>query len=1285
MAITLFSLAFYLSSVQFSCIVFHFSSIMSKRPRVDINPEHASDVVYSAIVESSFSQLPLCKYAIGYFLVSEVNDVNDFLSNLPEFFGYLKVLLTVKNFKRFLENLRKCVNKDSSANVQSVVSSVHRDPNQFKLHMDSTPLALGSPCRTCFPPINASFNTLDERCRANIVKFVQEEVTTGSSMGDIYKSICDNAFKVISCFDKSLVSYEENLLEEKNKFLIYKKTLETNLAKFDAHLKRHAAQIYFGSDLSAQNVQHLDRLIFCQDLEKVSISDHLVTLPRFKNISSADPELINFREDLFKDYHSHVLTNHCEPKFNELGKKYNLIGLHGSCGKTGSSKYAQSICLNMLMLPENNDLYKEILPILNINANTRSFYKPHPLVDNLTMPRLPTVQYANEIVNQMRIEGKILLGELMDPVSHLGWDIIKACTKPIVAHTRKIDFLTIRKHSLNYQSANKYLKGKPDEYYNNIDYAIVKSLLKEYSLISDTDSTLDEVYCRNLLKKAERTRHFALWYDHAVLLNRSYILFVLYPIYNASVYESSEMSEGDLEKRIEQPYIHCVGVSASTTTAEEAFQKFRNDQLMTLVIRLKTENGIEYTDKLKFVVGDGPVRCVESGQNKSGPFRLPTIMEKFPMDTLQYAEIMGFKHCTFEDQTIHANKGGFFDRPGNAGKSLQEEMKANPLALAKIRHPSENFQLYNTTGVRSFVYDELCGRRRPPIVYMNNPSSSPKDICADGLEISPTEPLHDLKGVLVKSLGVIPGIQKAEGILKKISDIISNSCNFDYDTKFEKSAESMFKELLEVVQKLKQQLFPEGLTCSTCGHIFTMSNVEMCTKCLYYTFYRSLLEIHIFGYKNSSKRNGISALTLHNLLFVFFKSMKTIQRSIPDAATVINSMYFINMVYYLGISFELQSPLSYHAGRLEDMFRQIKNLAYKFTNRKHFDESFLLNVIKRYELSKVYKTNHSKRHSTVSAAVTAFHEANPIPSVILTSEFVKENAHDVASHLCRISNFLVSNIDQRYMFIDSNMAINFRTEESCSIEQCDKTCRPCLSKMFPDFAIHHILTSSHKLILDTKQRLYSSFSSEIISDEGGTVDIEKLKVVIGQIEDSPTCVTVHRITSDMVIGSVDISRINISQVLLPPNLDSMIARFDSFPSNLHKLKSKTSKCVALLLHDVPEVLIRFDNSFKNLTTLNCNKNPSNEHNRHNEQGYYISRVQDIVALIQERLSCMQNAIETLCSEVDKLLETQIGALEDNIIVQRLRRLQAFKLIGLELLKSLRYELDAHNYFLYRDM
>jgi hypothetical protein len=1257
---------------------------MNKRPRLDVNPEHANDIVYTAIVESGFKQLPLCKFAIGYFLVSEpTNGVAGFVSGLPDFFGYLKGYLDSRNCNRFLEQVRKCVKNDSK--VQSVVSAIYNDPNQLSLHRDSTPLEHGSLCITCFPPSNTSFKTLDERCRANILKFVKEEVTNGCNMDDIYKSICDNAFKVISCYDKSLVSFEEKLLEEKNKFSLYKKTLETNLAKFDAHLKRHAAQMFFGSDLSAQNIKHLDRLLFCQDLEKVSISDHIITLPRLKNISSADPLKTNFREDLFKEYHSYVLTNHCEPTFSDLGKKYSLIGLHGKGGKTSLSKYAQSICLNMLMRPENTTLYNEIMPILNINANSRSFYKPHPLVDNLTMPRLPTVDDANKIVNQMRIEGKILLGELMAPVSHLGWDIIKACIIPIVAHTRKIDFLTIRKHSLHYQSTNKYLKGKSDDYYKNIDFAIVKRLLKGYSLISDTESNLDETNCRDLLKKAERTRHFALWYDHAVLLNRSYILFVLYPIYNASVYESSEMSERDLEKIIEHPYIHCVGVSASTTTAEEAFQKFRNDQLMTLVIKLKTENDIEYTDKLKFIVGDGPVRCVESGQNKSGPFRLPTLMEKFPMDTLQYTDIMGFKHWTFEDQTSHANKGGFFDRPGNAGKSLQEEMKANPLALAKIRHPSENFQLFDTKGVRNYVYDELCGRRRPPILYMNNPNSSPKDICADGLEISPTEPLHDLKGVLVKALGVIPGIQKDEGILKKISDIISNSCNFDYNTKFEKSAESMFKELLEIVQKLQQQLFPDGLTCSTCGHIFTMSNVEMCTKCLYYTFYRALLEIHIFGYKDSSKRNGISALTLHNLLFVFFKTMKTIQRSIPDASTVINSMYFINMVYYLGISFELQSPLSYHAGRLEDMFRQIKNLAHKFTNRKHFEESFLLNVIKRYELSKVYKTNYIKRHSTVSTAITAFHKAHPIPCVILTSEFIKKHTRDVASHLCRISNFVVSNIDQRYMFIDSNMAINFRTEESCMVHNCDKTCRPCLAKMFPDFAIHHILTSSHKLILDTKQRLYNSFSSEIILDQGKTIDIKKLKVVIGQIEVNP--IEVHHITSDMVIDSVDISRINISQVRLPPNIDSMIASFDNSPSNIHKLKGKTSKCVALLLNDVPEVLIRFDKSFENLTNLNCNQNQttSNEQNRHNEQGYYISRLQDIVKSVQERLFFIQNGVEAMCSSVDDLFETEIVSLEDNVLVQRLRRLQTYKLIGLELLKTFRYELDAHNYFIYRDM
>ncbi|KAL5262412.1 hypothetical protein ACHWQZ_G007957 [Mnemiopsis leidyi] len=369
---------------------------------------------------------------------------------------------------------------------------------------------------------------------------------------------------------------------------------------------------------------------------------------------------------------------------------------------------------------------------------------------------------------------------------------------------------------------------------------------------------------------------------------------------------------------------------------------------------------------------DAPVRCVENGSNKSGPFRNPTLLEKFPIDEKQYFQIMNFDHMTFEKMTKHANKGGFFDNPENHGKSLQDltDSAMSAKELIKIRWPRKQTENMSTEEIKEFLKNDLGGTRRPPIYFMMCPSKSPAEIGLDGAELVAFEPLHDLKGVTTKSLKLIPGPQE-DATLKCIYELINNSCNFDFDSKHEKSGETVMKNLIEVVQKFELKYFKDGLNCNNCGKIFTMSIVKKCPKCLYYTYFRSLLEIHIFGYKDDSKRTGCAALLLNNLIFVLFKSLKEITVRVPDVSKIMNSIYFIDIVMYMGPTFELTNFLSVHAGSMEDLFRQIKNNALSFTNRKHFHESFLLNVLKRSRVIKPLATVTLQvlvihRHSTTT-------------------------------------------------------------------------------------------------------------------------------------------------------------------------------------------------------------------------------------------------------------------------------------------------------------------------------
>ena len=1261
---------------------------MNKRPRVSVEAQFLGDCVYAAVVDSGYSKLPVCKYALAHFAISDFDgSAVDIISELPSFFGYLLSYLDRRNFFRFVDQVKR-IAKDKE--VADSLKTCYRNSQILFAHEQSSPIMEGIPCSVCFVDGSNNAATMSQRCEKFVNDFAQNELGLGKSLSEIYSCICETSHRVLSSYDLSLVSFEKALNESKEEFKRYKSELQSNLDQFSKHLDSVSALIHYGSGLSRAGVQRLDRTMFCREFTKKEIEDYLSFLPDYRFIKSTDPD-INLT-DLFHEYCSHVLNNHEEPSFLKLGLKYKLVGRAGGSSQSSLSDNAQSICLNYLLHPSNYGIFNELRPILAIHSNMRSRYKPHPLVDDLNVPRIPSVRTANDQVEKLRSSNSILLGATLKAIDHEGWDVVNSCVKTVSTSARLVDFMSIRENSLKFQSSNNFLRGKPSEYYQNLPLLQLKSKLRDYRIMSENEVNKEsELVLRQKLQEAECTRNFVMWYDHAIILNRSYVLFAVKPLYSDSVYHSERYSQGDLQKAVEQIYIHYVALCPSTTESEEALYEFRVQQLASLKVKMKSDCGVEYTDKLKFIIGDAPVRCVENGSNKSGPFRNPTLREKFPMDDKGYYEIMNFEHMTFEKMTEHANKGGFFDNPENRGKSLQD-LKDNATSareLMKIRWPRKRIDNMSTEEVKEFLKNDLGGTRRPPIYFMMCPNKSPAEIGLDGTELVGMEPLHDLKGVTTKSLKLVPGLQ-TDTTLASIHELISNTCNFDFETKYEQSGETVFKNLIEVVQKFEQKYFPEGLSCNNCGKIFTMSNVKKCPKCLYYTYYRSLLEIHVFGYKDESKRTGSAALLLNNLLLVMFKSLKEIVISIPDAAKIINCIYFIDIVFYMGPTFELTNFLSVHAGSMEDLFRQVKNDALSFTNRKHFQESFLLNVLKRHEISRYFKftSNFKTNRSTISAAISAYHERSPIPNVVLTKEFIENNPRDFAGHVRRISNFVVSNTNARYMSMSPNHDLEFYSPKKCNTINCDASCPACLSKLFPDFPIHNVHNSTVETILVAKATIFQKIACEFLV--GGKVQLSKFREVIGLAPISNNVT----LSSREIIDEVRIERENPSRELLPANCTSMLATLlEVIPTNPDRYDkishSATTKCIAKILNEVPDQILALDKSSCRLTSLSTRleQDPSeiNRHFHHLELGYYISRVTDAIDLLSSKLITHQKDIDNLSILVDKMFSGTSSSDSDNRFVLMLQQKQKLKLIALNILNNLNFQVNSHNYMMYRPL
>ena len=69
-------------------------------------------------------------------------------------------------------------------------------------------------------------------------------------------------------------------------------------------------------------------------------------------------------------------------------------------------------------------------------------------------------------------------------------------------------------------------------------------------------------------------------------------------------------------------------------------------------------------------------------------------------------------------------------------------------------------------------------------------------------------------------------------------------------------------------------------------------------------------------------------------LFNFYFNTRGTSNEIDQ---VQNSAHFSNVIYFMPQAFELQNPLSYHAGRNEDMFCETKKLPNSIYNRQQFN------------------------------------------------------------------------------------------------------------------------------------------------------------------------------------------------------------------------------------------------------------------------------------------------------------------------------------------------------------
>ncbi len=154
------------------------------------------------------------------------------------------------------------------------------------------------------------------------------------------------------------------------------------------------------------------------------------------------------------------------------------------------------------------------------------------------------------------------------------------------------------------------------------------------------------------LTPSSRSRSLCMWHDHATILKMGFVLVTVHVMYDSTFfYTDTEYQQLNPEANInvqaevEQPEIHILAVGSSSVEDQAALIGDRLSCILDLKMPIKTSDGIEFTDTLRFFTGDHPVTRFEQGSKQGGTYKCGAC---------------GCNECLFDDQAhslIHEWRG----------------------------------------------------------------------------------------------------------------------------------------------------------------------------------------------------------------------------------------------------------------------------------------------------------------------------------------------------------------------------------------------------------------------------------------------------------------------------------------------------------------------------------------------------------------------------------------------------------------------------------------------------
>ena len=481
---------------------------------------------------------------------------------------------------------------------------------------------------------------------------------------------------------------------------------------------------------------------------------------------------------------------------------------------------------------------------------------------------------------------------------------------------------------------------------------------------------------RNSGSNSVGMRYLKIWHDHSSIAGHGHLLVLISVIYDSSFYLTTEEAKKktgkdiDVQSTVEIPEIHILGRSSSSIEDQSLFSACRNECLRELSTPLYLITGARVTDTVRFFHGDGPAQQFEAGNTIGGNYCCVGCgVNSKRIDDLAYA---------FRCPQLDLQQRQEFLLQGVAWKHIS----ARPLDKLLISDLRKELSMRGVPvkGKKKPIleqdFDDLkLGISNFPALLLDSPETTLQSLNLQQYEISPTEPLHDLKGhlsnIIDEALHISTGdcLEAIKSVKKAVLTREAVRCS------------DLRKAVILIYLKLKD-IQPDGMLTA---------------------LFHTAVEITNLCYAHDDMRTPRTILCLYNRTFLH-AYLCTVLFPNPKSTTHrrMFGRYYHSITAHAATMFRIVSLRSLNTEQHERIFQQAKGIT-KGTSNNH-PQHVVNDILQRLRYEQGTENTIASQESQIKSLSLA---VGPMENTVFPYSMVSKISEHYQAHLERIGDYLL--------------------------------------------------------------------------------------------------------------------------------------------------------------------------------------------------------------------------------------------------------------------------------------